>query len=94
MSLLELKCPVCKGTLWIDISSGKVVDSKSADHKTTDFDSFVQSQKDRSGKWDNKLQKAKGEIEKRKAEIEEKFRQAKEHPDQLKDDYQSPFKWD
>jgi ATPase subunit of ABC transporter with duplicated ATPase domains len=94
MSLFEIKCPLCKGTLWVDQSTGKVVDHKSADQKKTDFDDFVKQQKEKSSQWEDKFKKAAEEKAKRKAEIEQKFKTAKEKPDEIEGDYESPFKWD
>jgi hypothetical protein len=94
MSLFEIKCPLCKGTLWIDPSSGKVVDHKAVDEKKTDFDEFLKKQKEKSSQWEEKIKKLAEEKAKRKAEIEEKFKVAKEKPEEIKGDYESPFKWD
>lgn len=94
MSLFEIKCPMCKGMLWIDPSSGKVVDHKSADHKKIDLNDFLKSQKSRGSDLEEKFNKAKGEKEKRKEEMEEKFKRSKEHPEEFQGDYQSPFQWD
>jgi uncharacterized protein YbaR (Trm112 family) len=94
MSLFEVKCPLCKGTLWVDQSTGKVVDHKSADHQKTDFDDFMKKQKEKSSQWEGKIKKAAEENAKRKAEIEEKFKVAKEKPEEIQGDYESPFKWD
>ena len=76
-SLFEIKCPLCKGTLWIDPASGKVVDHQSADHKKGDFDEFVKNRQ-KGVAWDDRLKRAKEEEAKRKAEIEEKFKKAKD----------------
>lgn len=94
MSLFEIKCPLCKGTLWIDPSTGKVVDHKSVDHQKADFDGFLQARKNRTPQWEDKFKKVQAEKAKRKAEIEEKFKMAKENPDELKGEMDSPFKWD
>jgi hypothetical protein len=94
MSLFETKCPICKGTLWIDLSTGKIVDHKSADSQKADFNGFLQAQKNHNPQWEDKFKKAREEKEKRKAEIEEKFKIAKENPEQLKGEMDSPFKWD
>jgi hypothetical protein len=94
MSLVEIKCPLCKGSLWIDLSSGKVVDQKSADHQKADFGTFLKSQDGRVNALEEKARKAKEEAVKRKAEIDSMFKKAKENPDELKGDVESPFKWD
>jgi hypothetical protein len=94
MSLFEVKCPLCKGTLWIDQSTGKVVDHKSGDKQKGDFDDFMKKQKEKSSVWEDKFKKAANETAKRKAEIEEKFKVAKEKPEEIEGDYESPFKWD
>jgi len=85
---------MCKGTLWIDQSTGKVVDHAAADHQKTDFNDFVKKQKEKSSLWEDKFKKAAEDTAKRKAEIEEKFKNAKEKPDEIQGDYESPFKWD
>ena len=94
MSLFEIKCPMCKGTLWINPSTGKLVDHKSADHKKIDLDDFLKSQKNRGSDLEEKFKKAKAEKEKRREEMEEKFKRTKEHPEEFEGDYQSPFQWD
>ena len=45
MSLFEIKCPMCKGTLWIDPATLKVVDHKSADHPKASLDNFYRHKK-------------------------------------------------
>jgi hypothetical protein len=94
MSLFEVKCPLCKGKLWIDPASGKVVDHKSVDQQKANFDDFLKSRQ-KSPAWDDKMKKAKEEEAKRKAEIEMKFKVAKETTE-LSDDEQfhTPLDWD
>ncbi len=94
MAVIEIRCPMCKGSIWVEQSTGKVVDHKSADQQKVDLDGFLQEQKSKSGKWDDRMVKAKDDVKKRRAEIEQQFKAAKEHPEDLKDDYESPFKWD
>lgn len=94
MAIMEIHCPLCKGTLWIEQSSGKVVDHKSADQKKIDLDTFLKAQKTRSSQWDEKMQKARDETARRKAVLEEEFRKARENPEELKGEVESPFKWD
>jgi hypothetical protein len=94
MGLFEVKCPLCKATIWIDQSTGKVVDHKSGDKQKTDFDDFMKKEKEKSSIWEDKFKKAQEEKAKRKAEIEEKFKVAKEKPEEIQGEYESPFKWD
>jgi hypothetical protein len=94
MSLFEIKCPLCKGTIWVDPSTGKVVDHKSADKKKADFDGFLKAQKNPNPQWDEKFKKIQDDKAKRKAEIEEKFKQAKENPEAFEGPVDSPFQWD
>ena len=94
MSLFEIKCPLCKGTLWVDPSTGKVVDHKSGDKQKADFSEFLKAQKNYNPAWDEKFNKIKEEKAKRKAEIEEKFKKAKDLPGEASGEYDSPFKWD
>jgi len=99
MSLFELKCPTCKGTLWVDSSTLKIVDHKAAadQQKKADFEQFLKSSKQDRG-WDEKMKKAREEEAARKLEIEQKFKEAKENKDFGKDDndtgMRSPFDWD
>ena len=95
VALFEIKCPLCKGTLWIDPASGKVVDHQSADHQKGDFEEFMKSRK-KGTAWDDRFQKAKEEEIKRKAEIERKFLKAKETTEDGTEEkpMQSPFDWD
>ncbi|MBN1757241.1 MAG: hypothetical protein JW863_02920 [Chitinispirillaceae bacterium] len=96
MSLFEIKCPLCKGTLWIDPASGKVVDHKSADQQKANFDDFLKSRQ-KGTAWDDKMKKAKEDEAKRKAEIEMKFKVARESTETAGDDEQpfhSPLDWD
>jgi hypothetical protein len=94
MSLFEIKCPLCRGTIWVDPSTGKVVDHKAVDKPKADFDGFLKAQKNHNPQWDDKFKKIQEEKAKRKAEIEEKFKQAKENPDELQGNVDSPFQWD
>lgn len=93
MSLFEIKCPICKGTLWIDLATGKVVDHKSADQPKANFEDFLKTQK-KGVAWDDKFQKAKEEEAKRKAEIELKFKKAKDEDQGPVEPFKSPFDWD
>jgi hypothetical protein len=93
MSLFEIKCPICKGMLWIDPASGKVVDHRSADQPKADFDNFMKSRQ-KGVAWDDKMKKAKDEESRRKAEIEEKFKKAKDEKIEGKPEPHSPFDWD
>lgn len=96
MSLFEIKCPLCKGTLWIDPVTQKVVDHKSPDQQKVNFEDFLKNQK-KGTAWDDKMKKAKEEEAKRKAEIEMKFKQAKDTPLEEGDTTEplrSPFDWD
>lgn len=85
---------MCKGTIWVNPSTGKIADHKSADHKKIDLDDFLKSQKDRGSKLEQQFIKAKEEQQKRKVEMNEKFKRTKEHPEEFQGDYQSPFQWD
>ncbi|MBN2038278.1 MAG: hypothetical protein JW768_16175 [Chitinispirillaceae bacterium] len=96
MALFEIKCPLCKGKLWIDPASGKVVDHQSADHQKGDFEEFMKSRQ-KGTAWDDRMKKAKEEEAKRKAEIAEKFKKAASEPIEINPDekpMKSPFDWD
>ncbi|MFP4416786.1 MAG: hypothetical protein ACOC41_04940 [Chitinivibrionales bacterium] len=93
MSLFEIKCPMCKGTLWVNPTNGEVVDHQSPDHKKADLNEFLHAQKSRGSELEDKFKKAKLEEEKRRQEMEQKFKNAKN----LKDDnsrVENPFDWD
>jgi uncharacterized protein YbaR (Trm112 family) len=94
MALLEIKCPLCKGSLWVDQSTGRVVDHKSADQQKMSLDGFLKAQQEKAGKWDEKMARSKDEDAKRKSELEERFKKARENPDEIQGEYESPFKWD
>ena len=94
MSLFEIRCPMCKGTLWIDPSSGKVVDHKSADHQKADLGAFLKEHKQRGSALENQFKKAKAEKDKRKEEMDQKFRDAKKLAEDFEGDVSSPFGWD
>lgn len=95
MSLFEVKCPLCKGSLWIDPSTQKVVEHKAPDQQKTNFDDFLKDHK-KSKPWDDKMKKAKEEEARRKAEIEIKFKEVKDIPvePESPDKMRSPFDWD
>jgi len=78
MSLIETKCPMCKGSLLIDPSTLKIVDHKPADHQKADLAQFLKDSKQDKG-WDDKMKKAREDEARRKAEIEARFKQAKEN---------------
>ncbi len=94
MSLIEVKCPMCKGTLWIDPSSGEVVDHKADGHKKIDFQSYMKEQKQRGSALEEKMRQAKEQEDKRRQAMDEKFKAAKERPDDIQGEYHSPFEWD
>ena len=94
MSLFEIKCPMCKGTIWIDPATGKAVDHQTADHQKGDFNEFLKNRK-KGVAWDDRLQKAREDERKRKEELEQNFKKAKEteiNPDEKP--MRSPFDWD
>ncbi|MCL2219784.1 MAG: hypothetical protein FWC23_06955 [Chitinispirillia bacterium] len=74
MSLIETKCPMCKGSLWIDPSTMKIVDHAPADHQKADLTQFLKDSKKDKG-WDDKMKKAREDEARRKAEIDAKFKQ-------------------
>jgi hypothetical protein len=86
---------MCKGTLWIDLSTGKIVDHQSADHQKGDFNEFLKNRQ-KGVAWDDRLKKAKEEEKKRKEEIEQKFRKARESTEIGPDEQsmKSPLDWD
>lgn len=95
MDLLEIKCPICKGILKVDIASGEVVEHINYEPPKASFEDFLNSRK-KGVAWDDKLKKAKEEQARRKAEIEMKFKQAKENPEtpDLSEPLRTPLDWD
>ncbi|MDG5815589.1 hypothetical protein QA601_10890 [Chitinispirillales bacterium ANBcel5] len=95
MSIFEVKCPMCKGTLWIDPVTSKVVEHRSAEEKKMGFEEFLNSRK-KGVCWDDKFKKAKEEERKRKEQIEQKFRSAKNDSSESSEDskFRSPLDWD
>jgi hypothetical protein len=94
MSLFEVKCPLCKGKLWIDPASGKVIDHKAVDQPKSNFEDFLKSRQ-KGTAWDDKMKKVKEEEERRKTEIEQKFKIAREINDATLDEtLKSLFDWD
>jgi len=96
MSLVETKCPLCGGTLWIDPSNMKIVDHKPSEQPKADLDAFLKTYKQDRG-WNDKMKKAKEEEARRKAEIEQLFKQAKDDKELKKAaqaEMRSPFDWD
>ena len=94
MALLEVKCPHCKCSIFIDPASGAIVDHKVPDQKKADLNDFLKSQKNRVSDMEDKFKKAKEEQVKRKELLEKEFLRAKEHPEEFKGEDDSPFKWD
>ncbi|MBN1601792.1 MAG: hypothetical protein JW915_09295 [Chitinispirillaceae bacterium] len=95
MDLLEIKCPICKGTLKVNTASGEVVEHINYEPPKASFEDFLNSRK-KGVAWDDKLKKAKEEQARRKAEIEMKFKQAKENPEtpDLSEPLRTPLDWD
>jgi hypothetical protein len=95
MALLEIHCPMCKGIIILDPSTGTIVEHKVPEQKKADLSDFLKSQKTRGSDLENMFKKSKIEQDKRKSQLDEEFKKAKEHPENLKgDDSYSPFKWD
>lgn len=94
MSLIEITCPECKGKLWVDPSTGRVVDHKSVDHKKINLNDFLKSQTSRGSDLEEKFKKAKEEKNKLKLKMNEDFKKANKHSDNNQGAYESPFQWD
>jgi len=76
---------MCKGTLWVDSSTLKIVDHREAGHQKPDLEQFLKDSKKDKG-WDEKMKKAREDEARRKAEIEAKFKQVTENSDNNSND--------
>jgi len=85
---------MCKGTLWVNPSTGEVVDHKAADHQKADLNQFLKTQKDRGSLLEDKFKKARLEQDRRKQSLNERFKDARKLADASKEDMGSPFQWD
>lgn len=94
MSLIEVKCPSCKSVLKIDVEKKIIVEHTAHTEEKADLSSFLESEKSRKSDLENLFNKGCEESKKRKASLEEEFKKAKENPDSIEGDYQSPFQWD
>ncbi|MBD3317519.1 MAG: hypothetical protein GF344_17145 [Chitinivibrionales bacterium] len=94
MSLVEIKCPMCKGAIWLDPSTGRVVDHQESGRRQASFDEFLKTQGKRGSQLEEQFKKAQEESVKRKEQMERQFKRAKDRPDELKGDVESPFDWD
>ncbi|MBD3391148.1 MAG: hypothetical protein GF418_03740 [Chitinivibrionales bacterium] len=94
MALFEVRCPMCKGMLWIDPSSGKVVDHKAGGHQKADFNEFLKTHKDRGNVLEDKFRKAKIERDKMKEELDKKFKDARKVAEEFEGEVDNPFGWD
>jgi hypothetical protein len=94
MSLFEINCPMCKGTIWVDPSTGRVVDHQAADHQRASLDEFMKMQKNRGSALEEQFKKAKAEQEKRREQMDSQFRKAGQNDDGKPDTMRSPFDWD
>lgn len=84
---IEVTCPFCKGTLWIDPATGEVLHKEGFKRDTgKDFSEFLAVSSREEQILEEKFKKAQ-EKEKSKLErLQKKFDWAKEHPGELPDD--------
>lgn len=69
--IIEIECPECHGTLWVDLDSKTVVQHKRAQKKNfTSFDELLVKEKQKKEKVEERFNQAKelGEAKKKKAE--------------------------
>ncbi len=92
---IKVKCPLCKGVLWIDPSTGRVIDSKKHDDKKMELNDFVKSTKDSGARLEKEFEKSKREAEERKNSLEQEFRNLDKYKTKGDDERpENPFDWD
>lgn len=80
----EIECPMCHGTIVVDRETGDVLEHREQKKERPSLESFLESQKNRTGDLDRKFAEAKEKEKNHFAEIEKKFQAAKKNPN-LKD---------
>lgn len=74
--LLEIKCPLCQGVLWIDLSSRSVIRCDKGKKEKGSLDDLLQLEKKRKQEFSQKFE-ATTELEREKRKkAEEKFARA------------------
>ncbi len=65
-NIIEIECPECQSSLWIDVEKKTVIQHKKSKKKNShSFDSLLQKEKDKKEKADERFQLA-SELEKEK----------------------------
>ena len=70
--LIEVTCPKCNSTLWVDVESKSVVQHKKGEKIKSSFDDLLQKEKEKKEKADEKFISAQ-ELEKAKKKKAEEF---------------------
>jgi len=77
--IIEVTCPCCEATLWLDTTTGEVIKSEKAARKKNSLDDLWLKEKKKAEGMDHKLE-ASFELQKKKhADAEKKFRDALNH---------------
>ena len=77
--IIEVTCPCCEATLWLDKTAGEVIKSEKAAKKKSSLDDLWLKEKKKAEGMDHKLE-ASFELQKKKhADAEKKFRDALNH---------------
>lgn len=70
--LIEVTCPKCNSTLWVDVESKSVVQHKRGEKVKSSFSDLLQKEKEKKEKADEKFISAQ-ELEKAKKKKAEEF---------------------
>lgn len=70
--LIEVTCPKCNSTLWVDVESKSVVQHKKGEKIKSSFSDLLQKEKEKKEKADEKFISAQ-ELEKAKKKKAEEF---------------------
>ncbi len=74
--IIEVQCPKCKSSLWIDVGEKKVIQHKKSDNPRHSFDDLLKKEKEKKEHTEERFLSAK-ELEKaKKKKAEEIFKKS------------------
>jgi hypothetical protein len=89
--IVKIKCPLCQGTLEVDVETGDVLRAREHNPQRKDFDEALGDVQEARSRRDEDFSRA-FDSEKRRAELlEKKFRKAREQAGDDEDDPGSPL---